>query len=101
MPTMPASISSWKRRAAPPSRVKIAVPLPYGEAFISATPSSYVSTRSTHRTGPKISSRYASESVETLSRRERPIQWPSSKPSTVWPVPSRTTSAPWAAAPVT
>ncbi len=28
-----------------------------------------------------------------------PIQWPFSKPSTVWPVPSRTTSAPSSAAP--
>ncbi|CAM5252335.1 hypothetical protein SALBM311S_00683 [Streptomyces alboniger] len=31
---MPASISIWKRRAAPPSRVKIAVPLPNGELLI-------------------------------------------------------------------
>ena len=28
-PTMPACTSSQKRRAQPPSRVKIAVPLPY------------------------------------------------------------------------
>jgi hypothetical protein len=28
MPTMPTSTSFWKRRAAPPSLVKIAVPLP-------------------------------------------------------------------------
>ena len=27
-PTMPAVTSRWKRRAAPPSRVKMAVPLP-------------------------------------------------------------------------
>ncbi len=80
---MPASISSWKRRAAPPSRVKIAVPLPNGEALMSATPSSYVSARSTHSTGPKISSWYAFALVGTLSSSEMPIQWPSSKPSTV------------------
>jgi hypothetical protein len=28
MPIMPTSTSFWKRRAAPPSLVKIAVPLP-------------------------------------------------------------------------
>ena len=36
MPTMPASTSRSNRRAAPPSRVKIATPLPYGLSEISA-----------------------------------------------------------------
>ena len=40
MPTMPTSTSNWNRRAAPPSLVKIAVPLPYGLALISSTASS-------------------------------------------------------------
>ena len=60
MPTMPAFTSNWNWRAAPPSRVKIAVPLPYGFSLISLTASSYVLTRTTVSTGPKISSRYAS-----------------------------------------
>ena len=34
MPTMPTCTSNWNRRAAPPSRVKMAVPLPYGLALI-------------------------------------------------------------------
>jgi hypothetical protein len=33
---MPTSTSFWKRRAAPPSLVKIAVPLPYGLLLISS-----------------------------------------------------------------
>src|SRR5450759_2271169 len=57
-PTIPTCTSNWKRRAAPPSRVKMATPLPYGLSLTSWTASSYVSTRSTDRTGPKISSSY-------------------------------------------
>ena len=38
-PTMPASASSWNCRAAPPSRVKTAAPLPQGLASISSTAS--------------------------------------------------------------
>ena len=34
MPTIPALTSNWNWRAAPPSRVKIAVPLPYGLSLI-------------------------------------------------------------------
>ena len=41
IPTIPASTSNWKRRAAPPSRVKIATPLPYGLSLTSATAASY------------------------------------------------------------
>ena len=40
MPTMPAWTSNWNCRATPPSRVKIAVPLPYGLSLISPTASS-------------------------------------------------------------
>ena len=40
MPTMPTSTSFLNLRAAPPSRVKIAVPLAYWLALISARPSS-------------------------------------------------------------
>jgi hypothetical protein len=56
MPTMPASTSNWKRRAAPPSRVKSATPFPYGLLFTRPTASSYESARTTDSTGPKISS---------------------------------------------
>ena len=34
MPTMPTCTSNWNWRATPPSRVKIAVPLPYGFSLI-------------------------------------------------------------------
>ena len=54
---MPTWTPRWKRRAASPLEVKIAVPLPYGLALISAIASSTVSARSTDSTGPKISSR--------------------------------------------
>ena len=37
MPTMPTSTSNWNWRAAPPSRVKMAVPLPYGLALTRST----------------------------------------------------------------
>ena len=57
MPTMPTFTSNWNCRAAPPSRVNIATPLPYGFAFTSETASSYVSVRTTSSTGPKISFR--------------------------------------------
>ena len=40
MPTMPACTSNWNWRATPPSRVKIAVPLPYGFSLTSRTASS-------------------------------------------------------------
>ncbi len=40
MPIMPTSISFWKRRAAPPSLVKIAVPLPNALELMSSTPAS-------------------------------------------------------------
>ena len=56
MPTMPTLTSNWNCRATPPSRVKIATPLPYGFSFTSRTASSYVFTRVTPSTGPKISS---------------------------------------------
>ena len=39
MPTMPAWTSNWNWRAAPPSRVKMAVPLPYGLSLTSLTAS--------------------------------------------------------------
>jgi len=56
IPIIPTSTSFWNRRAAPPSLVKIAVPLPNAPELISATPSSYEATRTTESTGPKISS---------------------------------------------
>ena len=40
MPTMPTWTSFWKRRAAPPSFVKIATPLAYGLALTSPSASS-------------------------------------------------------------
>ena len=40
MPIIPTCTSFWKRRAAPPSLVKIAVPLPNAPSLIRATPSS-------------------------------------------------------------
>ena len=40
IPTIPTSTSCSNRRAAPPSRVKIATPLPYGLALTSASASS-------------------------------------------------------------
>ena len=39
MPTMPACTSNWNCRAAPPSRVKMAVPLPYGLSLTSSSAS--------------------------------------------------------------
>ena len=54
---MPTSTSCWNRRAAWPERVKIAVPLAYGLALMSAIASVSDSTRTTDSTGPKISSR--------------------------------------------
>ena len=56
-PTMPTLQSNWNWWAAPPSRVKMAVPLPYGLSLTRWSASSYVSTRTTLSTGPKISSR--------------------------------------------
>src|SRR6185503_4514354 len=55
-PTIPTSTSFWNRRAAPPSLVKIAVPLPYGLEFTRSSAASYDGTRTTDSTGPKISS---------------------------------------------
>jgi len=55
-PTIPTCISSQKRRALSPSRVKMAVPLPYSCSLIRRTASSRVCTRTTLSTGPKISS---------------------------------------------
>jgi hypothetical protein len=40
MPTIPTSTSNWNDRAAPPSRVKIAVPFAYWLALINASASS-------------------------------------------------------------
>ena len=57
MPTMPISASETNRRAAPPSLVKIATPLPYGLSLTRLTAASYDGARTTDSTGPKISSR--------------------------------------------
>jgi hypothetical protein len=54
---MPTFTPRWNRRAASPLEVKMAVPLPYGLALISAIASSTLSVRTTESTGPKISSR--------------------------------------------
>ena len=40
MPTMPTSTSNWNLAAAPPSRVKIAVPLAYWLLLTSSSASS-------------------------------------------------------------
>ena len=55
MPIMPTWTPRWNRRAASPLEVKIAVPLPYGLALISAIAASTSSARTTESTGPKIS----------------------------------------------
>ncbi|MDT4847129.1 hypothetical protein FQZ97_811780 [compost metagenome] len=55
MPTWPTSMSSWKRRAAAPDCVKIAVPLPFGLLLISSMASSMVSASAMHSTGPNTS----------------------------------------------
>src|SRR5947209_5162511 len=92
MPTMPACTSNWNWRATPPSRVKIAVPLPYGLSFTRPTASSYVSTRATPSTGPKISSSYDFIPGFTLSMsdglRKNPSSGASSRPSTSTVAPS-------------
>ncbi len=98
MPTIPACTSNWNWRAAPPSRVKIAVPLPYGLSLTSCTASSYVPTRVTPSTGPKISSSYAFMPGFTSSMsdglRKKPSAGAPSRPST-------STFAPSAVAPST
>jgi hypothetical protein len=57
MPTMPTSIFCTKACAVPPSRVKQATPLAKLWRLISSTAAAKVGTRTTHSTGPKISSR--------------------------------------------
>ncbi len=98
MPIIPTWTSCWKRRAAPPSLVKIAVPLPNRPELIRSTPSWKVCTRTTDSTGPKISSWYAREEVGISSMSVGPNQKPSSFPSTVNPLPSTTMRAPSASA---
>ena len=98
-PTMPTSMSNSNWRAVPPSRVNTAVPLAKGLELISSTASSYVFTRTTESTGPKISSSYTFMPGATRSTSETPTKKPS--PSNCCVVPSTTTSAPSAAAPVT
>ena len=56
MPIMPTFTSRWKRRAACPLAVKIAVPFAKELLLISSIASSSESTRTTVSTGPKISS---------------------------------------------
>ena len=56
-PTMPMLIPAAKSRAAPPSEVKIATPLPYSCAFTMRTAPAMSGVRTTPSTGPKISSR--------------------------------------------
>ena len=55
-PIIPTLTWRLKSRAALPSRVKIAMPLPYGFSLTMATASPKVATRATLSTGPKISS---------------------------------------------
>src|SRR5436190_4956923 len=97
MSTIPACTSNWNCRATPPSRVKIAVPLPYGLSFTSLTASSYVSTRVTPSTGPKISSSYAFMPGRTLSSseglRKKPSGGAFSRPSTSTSAPSPVASS--------
>ena len=56
MPIMPTLTSFWNCRAAPPSLVKIAVPLPYGLSLISCDALRVRVHPDDERTGPKISS---------------------------------------------
>src|ERR1700704_5122850 len=76
----------------------MAVPLPYGLSLTILRASSYVATRVTVRTGPKISSRYASIDVVTSSMSETPRKNPSDSRYRGCSRPSVTTFAPWAAA---
>ena len=55
-PTMPICTFRWKCRAAAPSEVNTATPLPYGVALMIEMASSRLAARVTPRTGPKISS---------------------------------------------
>src|SRR5205085_2640275 len=82
----------WNCRATPPSRVKIAVPFPYGLSLTSLIASSYVSTCATPSTGPKISSSYAfipglTSSISDGSRK-KPSPGAPSRPSTSTVAPS-------------
>ena len=54
---MPISQSCWNTRAAWPERVNTAAPFAYGFALTRRIASSSDSERTTHSTGPKISSR--------------------------------------------
>ncbi len=55
-PTIPTWIWRTNSRATPPSRVNTATPLPYSLALISSTALPTSGKRTTHSTGPKISS---------------------------------------------
>src|SRR3954464_4623719 len=61
MPTMPTWTREVNSRAASPSRVKIATPLPYSCSDGSATASSQSFARTTQRTGHKNSSSHHRE----------------------------------------
>ena len=64
---MPTSTRETNSRAASPSRVKMATPLPYSWSLGSARASSKSLAWTMDSTGPKISSVYTLMSVVTLS----------------------------------
>src|SRR6185312_4425258 len=90
MPIIPTWISRWNLRAAPPSLVNTAVPLPYGPLLMSSMPSSKVFTRTTDSSGPKISSTYTLDEVGTPSNSVGPSQNPSDSPLGLASRPSTT-----------
>mmetsp|Transcript_35936 Transcript_35936/g.65984 ORF Transcript_35936/g.65984 Transcript_35936/m.65984 type:complete len:227 (-) Transcript_35936:866-1546(-) len=80
-PTCPACISLTYLRAAAPLLVKTAVPFPYGFEFTNSMASSYVSTSTQQRTGPKSSFSYMDIPFFTPENTEGASQLPSFKAS--------------------
>ena len=98
MPTMPTSASCWNRRAAWPERVKIAAPLAYGLALISAMASASESDahHAQHRPEDLLAvdrhrRRHAVEQRRARRRsRSRGPAPPAARPSTTSVAPSST-----------
>src|SRR5262245_12853415 len=94
MPIIPTLTPRWKRRAASPLAVKMAVPLLYRLALMRSMASSTKSACSTDSTGSKISSRYTSiyggDAVQHGGADEEPFSYP----GTTSPRPSTVTYAP-------
>ena len=83
-----------KSRAALPLVVKIDVVLACGCAWRSSSAAAVSGTFTSDSTGPKISSRPMDDFGFTLSNTVGPRKKPFSRPLTVWPRPSRRSSAP-------